>query len=111
MIGHRFAVAVFLGWLVLATKPAGSAPPPSLEYAVKATFLYKFIPFVQWPAGAFEAADSPVIICVFGNDAVSTLIDDAVSNQHAEQRGLSVRHLDAPRRDTGCHILYVAANN
>jgi hypothetical protein len=110
MIGRRNALAVSLGWLLLALQPAASAPAPSLESAVKATFLYKFIPFVQWPAGAFQAADSPVTICVFGNDPVSALIDDAIANQRAEQRPLIVRHVDAVRRD-GCHILYVAAGN
>jgi len=111
MIGHRIAFAVSLAWLGLAPQPAASAPAPSLEYAVKATFLYKFIPFVQWPAGAFQTADSPVTICVFGNDPVSALIDDAVLNQRAERRPLTVRHLDAVRRDAGCHILYVAVGN
>ena len=108
----RTALAVSLGWLLLALQPdASAASAPSLEYAVKATFLYKFIPFVQWPAGGFETADSPVTICVFGNDGVSALIDDAVANQRIEQRALSVRHLDAVRRDAGCNILYVATAN
>ena len=32
-------------------------PAISLEYAVKATYLYKLAPFVNWPPGTFHSAD------------------------------------------------------
>src|SRR6185369_14635060 len=45
---------------------------PSLEPSIKATFLYKFVPFVEWPADAFDTPTAPVNICVFGNDQVAS---------------------------------------
>jgi len=84
---------------------------PSLEPSIKATFLYKFVPFVEWPADAFDTPTAPVNICVFGNDRVASVVDDAAANQRVEQRPIMVRHLNAVTRDSGCHVLYVTGPN
>jgi hypothetical protein len=34
----------------------------SLERAIKATYLWKFAPFVEWPASVFKSPDSPFVI-------------------------------------------------
>ena len=47
---------------------AGQAVDPALEYQVKAAFLLNFTKFVDWPAGAFAGSDSPITICILGND-------------------------------------------
>ncbi|MGH6971763.1 MAG: YfiR family protein, partial [Caulobacteraceae bacterium] len=61
--------AVVLAALGLALAPLpATAQPPSLEYAVKATFLYKFGPFVAWPTATFASPRSPFAVCVFGED-------------------------------------------
>ena len=90
--------------------PAAAAPAESLEYAVKATFLYKFAGFVEWPAAAFESASSPVTICVLGSDPVALLIDHAAAGQSVGERSIAVRHLQVLAGVSGCHILYVAAD-
>src|SRR3546814_20979696 len=41
--------------VVLVSSPAAHAESDALEYAVKATYLYKFGPFIGWPATAFES--------------------------------------------------------
>ena len=104
------AIALLTALALLSCgRPVEAAP--SLEAGIKATFLYKFVPFVQWPAGAFDTAASPVNICVFGNDGVADVIDDAAANQRVEQRPIVVRHLAAVNRNSGCHILYVTGPN
>jgi hypothetical protein len=91
-------------------RPVAAAPAESLEYAVKATFLYKFAGFVEWPAAAFESASSPVTLCVIGNDPVASVVDNAAAGQQIGERRLAVRHLQAPTGVSGCHILYIANN-
>lgn len=109
MIGARRPRAAHLFWVMLALSAIAAAPPDaSLEYAVKATFLYKFIPFVDWPAGAFETPTSPVVICVVGEDSVARLLDRVAAGQKAGERPIQVRHLAAVTRESGCHELYVA---
>jgi hypothetical protein len=107
---RRIFSAVCIAVLALALRPATAAPAESLEYALKATFLYKFAGFVDWPPAAFESPASPVTLCVLGNDPVAALIDQAAAGQQLSERAIAVRHLQTLARDSGCHILYVAGN-
>ncbi|HET9764685.1 MAG TPA: YfiR family protein [Casimicrobiaceae bacterium] len=103
-------------WLLALTACAGAmvAAPPlfaqagSVEYAVKATYLYKFAPFVEWPAGTFASPADPFVVCVVGRDAVADLADDAVGGQKIGSHGIVVRHMAAGNGDELCHIAYVA---
>ena len=56
---------LLIGALSLAQPAAADA---SLEYAVKAAYLTKFIPFITWPDGALPSPTAPVTICVAGDD-------------------------------------------
>ena len=47
-------------WLVAALTSAPVLAAESLEYAVKANFLYKFGPFIDWPASAFNFKGCPL---------------------------------------------------
>ncbi|HEY4265044.1 MAG TPA: YfiR family protein [Micropepsaceae bacterium] len=87
-----------------------AAPAETLEYAVKATFVYKFAGFVDWPATSFESPSSPVTICVLGSDPVAALIDQAAAGRQVGDRTVAVKYLQIFVRDSGCNILYVAAN-
>jgi hypothetical protein len=109
----RYGRLLSLIWIAISALicPAAMAGPAgTLEYAVKATFLYKFAGFVEWPPASFASPSSPVTICVLGNDPVAMLIDEAASGQQAGNRAIAVKHLQAFTRDAGCHILYLAAN-
>ncbi len=71
-------------------------PPPaaadSLEYAVKAAYLVKFIPFIDWPDGVFASPDQPVTICVLGDDPFGGKLD-AAAGQKSGERAVAVKHL------------------
>ena len=54
------SLAVLL--LLWAPQAAGEEETP--EYDVKAAYLYNFAKFVEWPAGAFPSAASPLVITV-----------------------------------------------
>ena len=86
-----------------------SAQDAPLEFAVKATFVYKFADYVEWPAGTFAKPTDPLVLCVVGLDPVSALIDEVASARRAGDRPVVVRHVPAAARDAGCHILYLAA--
>lgn len=92
---------------VLASASAG-AQAPAVEHAVKATFLYKFASFIEWPSGTFVSASDPLVICVVGSDPVTDLVDEAVRGQVIAAHPIDVVHLTASAPDARCHILYVA---
>lgn len=76
------------------------------EYAVKARYLYQFVPFVQWPADAFDAATDPITICLAGHDPFGQALRDAVRGRQVNGRAIAVRHVDAIRGDARCHLLF-----
>jgi hypothetical protein len=98
-----------LAGCVLALPPLRAlAQASGVEYAVKATYLYKFVPFVEWPAGTFASASDPLVICIVGTDPVSELVDEAAKGQVAAGHPVAVAHLSATADETGCQVLYVA---
>lgn len=79
----------------------------NLEEAVKATFLYRFGSFADWPPGAFSDASAPLVICVAGDPAFAHLVEQTAGAQRVAGRAIAVRPVQivAPRSD--CHILYL----
>ncbi len=104
-------VLIALGSILLATLAwSGDGWAGSLEYPVKATYLYKFAPFVTWPDSAFSAPNSPFVICVLGEDPFGPVLDQAVSTQRIGARALVIRRLERVDRGSGCQILYLGAS-
>ena len=97
-----FLLAVLMGAVLFP------ATAQSLEYEVKAAFLYNFAKFVTWPPDAFAAPDSPITICVLGPDPFGSRLDDLVAGERVEEHPLLVRRL-ANAADAGdCHVLFVS---
>ena len=95
-------------WLAALAPAVSRAQSPSVEYAVKATYLYKFAPFVEWPAGTFRSSADPLVLCVAGSDPVTDLVGDAVKGQVVGGRAIDVVRLSPAVHDPRCHILYMA---
>jgi hypothetical protein len=93
---------------VAIVAPVARAQAPSLEAAVKATYLHKIAAFVEWPASAFAAPDGPLELCVAGNDPVGRLADEAVAGRMYATHPIAVRHVAHPAQTAACHMLYVA---
>jgi hypothetical protein len=108
----RRRLSLFAGALLLVTSPsfAGQAlagEPMPLEDAVKAAYVYKFAPFVAWPAPL--PAGAPFVICALGNDRVSALLPQVTEGQRIEERPIRIRALAESESAGDCRILYVAA--
>jgi hypothetical protein len=91
-------------------RPAVLSADTPLELAVKATYLYKFAPFVDWPAGALGPPRSPFSICVVGDDPFGQILDTAVAGQRIEDRPVIVRRMPLALAASGCAIAFVAGS-
>ena len=94
--------------LLLLGLGGAHAADETLEYPVKAAFLAKFGGFVEWPAAAFAAPGSPLVLCVLGEGPIVAAIERATSGQQVGGRALELRRVKGPRPEPGCHILYIA---
>jgi hypothetical protein len=87
---------------------AVGAQTGSLEYEVKAAFLYNFARFVQWPAHRFASADAPLTICVYGSDPFGPVLDQTVRVERVNGRPIALARPDTPAAANACHILFVS---
>ena len=85
---------------------AAWAGGPQLEYAVKANYLCKFAPFVEWPASALPAG-SPFNICVVGEDPFGPALDEAVRGQAIAGHPVAVRRMATVSGAPNCQVLYI----
>lgn len=86
------------------------AEADSLEYTVKAAYLTKFGIYVEWPGAAFASPTAPLNLCVIGDDPFGALLDTAAEAQRIDGHPIAVRRVKTVSRETGCHVLYVAAS-
>ncbi|HUO92664.1 MAG TPA: YfiR family protein [Rhizomicrobium sp.] len=79
-----------------------------LEYAVKATYLSKFAPFVTWPPSATQKATFD--LCLSGSDEVTKLAPEATDGQTVNGKPITVKLLAPGQSADGCQILYVGTS-
>ena len=92
-LSRRLRAGLMVLLAALVAGPVARAQESQLELAVKATYLYKFAPFVEWPASAFDSPTAPLVLCVVGDDPFGDLLDRAVSGQHAGKHPIALRRL------------------
>lgn len=104
--GALDARTLAIGVALLLPMPSAAAPP-SIEQAVKASYIFKFAPFIEWPPGAFGGAGAPFAICVTGQDPFGPVLDDVVRGQKIRGRAIVLRRLNAATPVAGCHIVFM----
>jgi YfiR/HmsC-like len=98
-----------LMWALAGATTPGDAPAQSSpEYQLKAIFLFNFAQFVEWPASAFPEPDTPLGICILGEDPFGGYLDEAVRGETVANHPLAVRRYRAVVEIKGCHILFVS---
>lgn len=88
-----------------------AVPGVTLERRVKAAFLYKFLGYADFPAGAFADASAPLTIGVVGADDLAIELARVSAGRTINNRNIEVRELrdtDVPGR---VHLLFVAGSD
>lgn len=97
--------------LLVAITGLGStdmAARPTREYDLKAVFLYNLASFVDWPAEAFDDADTPFVIGVLGDDPFGEVLDAVVANEYLGKRPIVARRFRRAEDFSRCHVLFVS---
>lgn len=101
----RLGGAVAAALLVLGAVTAHAQV--ASEAAVKAAFLYKFPGYIDWPAEAFAAPDSPFVIAFSGADEVAAEMEKLAAGRSVSGRRVIVRRMREGDALRGLHILFV----
>ncbi|MES2695266.1 MAG: YfiR family protein [Verrucomicrobiota bacterium] len=78
------------------------------EYQVKALFIFNLVQFVEWPASAFPAPDTPFYIGVLGDNPFGDDLLTAIKGEKVGGRPLVLvqgRSLEAVKH---CQLLFVS---
>jgi hypothetical protein len=75
-------------------------------YEVKAAFLYKFARFAEWPPAAFDRADSPLAICIFGPDPFSGALERTVAGESVNGRPITILRPGRSQELRKCHLVF-----
>ncbi|MBV1931167.1 MAG: YfiR family protein [Porticoccaceae bacterium] len=70
-VGINFAIPWLLLLGILFSPMSRSQPQDKVEeYNLKAALVYNFARFSQWPENSFSSADTPVALCVQGDQSL-----------------------------------------
>jgi hypothetical protein len=106
----RSPTPILLG-LCLALLPNLAQAGEISAEAVKATFLYKFVPYIDWPASAFPAAATPVAVCIVGEDPFGPELERQIEAERIGPRPIVVRSYPVARPHSGCQVMYLAGSD
>lgn len=77
----------------------------ALEYKVKAGYLFNFAKYVEWPAGAFPSADSPLVVAVVDAQEAGSVLAGVLEGKEVNGHPVKVISVLSRTPPTGVHIL------
>ena len=103
----RAALTVALAVCAGSLLAQSSAARRAREYDLKATFLFHFTHFVEWPERAFADAQTPFRLCVLTPDPFGETLREVAAGERAAGRELQVLTVATAAETRGCQIVFV----
>jgi hypothetical protein len=105
--------AVVLAALVSLSggSPAWAQANPSVEYQVKAAFLYNFAKFVEWPPESFADQNAPIVLGVISDNVFGKLLTEVTAGKSVNGRPVVVKQFKEGQDLRSCHIVFVSSSN
>jgi len=85
-------------------------PTRSLEYKVKAAYLFNFTKYVDWPEQAFSSPEAPIVIGVLGVDPFGEFLESTIAEKRVGIRSVTVKRSRRVEDLRQAHILFVSAS-
>ncbi len=94
--------------VLLATVVAGDSRADAPTVAqVKATFIVRFVQFVEWPATAFKSADDAIVIALLGEDPLATELEAAIATERVNGRAIVLRRVTSADEARRAHVALI----
>jgi len=109
LLTRLFAAVIVVGELFGASGLSAQKSKPK-EYEVKATYLYNFARFVEWPATPAAAKSDAFAICVLGQDPFGPALDSVVAGETIDGKAVLARRVMKPQDAVSCRVLYISSS-
>jgi hypothetical protein len=106
VLPRRRSIGVWLIAVLLLINAPLRADSITLADAVKANYLFKFAPFVIWPAGVFASRVEPFSICLVNADSYGDELEQAVRDQTVQGHPVVIKRLSSLEGFEHCQVLY-----
>ncbi len=105
---HGWRTLLRAGLLAFVAVANASAQTGATETAVKAAYVHKFLPFVDWPESALPPAGSPLVVGVVDAEPVRTELENFAAGRQVHNRPVQTRRIVEGDSLDGLHVLYVS---
>jgi hypothetical protein len=102
-------ISLLLNSLLLNAPALRAQQKEASEYAVKATYLYNFGRFAQWPPDAVAKSDS-FPICVLGEDPFGGTLDSILSGESIGGKPVIAKRVLRVQDAFECRVLYISGS-
>lgn len=75
---------------------------------MKATYLYNFSRFVEWPQQPAQALGDHFLICVLGDNPFGSSLADIVANESVDGKNVVAKQVLTPDDMTDCRVLFIS---
>lgn len=84
------------------------AQTPTLEYQVKASYLYNFLQFIQWSEDGSDDSQK-FVVGILGADSFGVALD-SLRGKRVQGREIEIRRFHSPEELKSCQVIFVSAS-
>ncbi len=101
---------VALAWALLNLPSMQGQRAKPTEYEVKATYLYNFSRFVEWPAKVTQAQSGSFVICVLGKDPFGPALNAILADEATTGKTVVAQRIPTPQDALNCRVLFISSS-
>jgi len=91
---------------VLLCQSLAHAQDRTVEYKIKAAYLYNFLKFVWWPESTLAADKSDITICLLGPNQLAPYLEP-MTKMTAQERHISITTISDFSQAGDCQLLFI----
>jgi hypothetical protein len=84
----------------------GAQAQPLTEAQAKASAIFNFARYVEWPERAFASREAPFVFCLVGRDSLAGAVA-TLDARTLQARATQVRRVFGVEELRGCHVLFI----
>ena len=106
---RRPALLLAAACLITALPTAGQTDRGSLEPAVKAELVERFVRFIDWPREDTWKAERPFVVCAYGSSEITAPLRDLLAERSFLRRQpAELVEITEPRESRSCDVVLLS---